>query len=517
MLTRRQLIGRMGTAALLAGGNAKLADAAGRPGLEASSATPCGQTRSREFFYRPACAWAGDFIPFCKDGTFHLFYLLDWRDRWEHGEGVSWYQVSTRDFVHFTDHGEMLAHGTEQDQDLYVFTGSVIEAEGRFHIYYTGHNGYLEKQGKPRQAIMHAVSEDLLHWQKIPHDIIYAPEAIYARDDWRDAFVFRNQEAGEYWMLVAARLKTGPSRRRGCTALCTSKDLKKWEVREPFYAPGLYYTHECPDLFRMGDWWYLIFSEFSDRKVTRYRMSRSLKGPWLVPANDTFDGLAYYAAKTAADGNRRFIFGWNPTRDDNNDNRSWQWGGNLVVHEVVQERDGTLSVRMPETVERAFGKQLSCSFKPSLGKCEIAGDSVKLAAPGSFACAVAGSLPKPAKVELSVAFEAGTKGCGIMIGVSDDLEKAYYIRLEPDSNRLVLDSWPRAGGVPFMVGIERPMALKPGGTTELKVIVDASICEIYAGGKIAMSTRMYGRHSSTWGVFAKEGAAQFRNFRVTAL
>ena len=62
---------------------------------------------------------------------------------------------------------------------------------------------------------------------------------------------------------------------------------------------GLYFTHECPDLFRMGEWWYLVFSEFSERCVTRYRMARSLAGPWLAPAEDTFDGRAFYAAKTA--------------------------------------------------------------------------------------------------------------------------------------------------------------------------------------------------------------------------
>ena len=42
------------------------------------------------------------------------------------------------------------------------------------------------------------------------------------------------------------------------------RDLKSWEVREPFWTPGLYFTHECPDLFRMGDWWYLVFSKFSE-------------------------------------------------------------------------------------------------------------------------------------------------------------------------------------------------------------------------------------------------------------
>ena len=147
---------------------------------------------------------------------------------------------------------------------------------------------------------MHAVSDDLLHWTKQPGEMFFSPGDNFESHDWRDPFVFWNPEAKEYWMLTAARLKTGPSRRRGCTALSTSRDLVHWTVRDPFWAPGLYFTHECPDLFKMGDWWYLVFSEFSERMHTRYRMARSLKGPWLTPANDTFDGRAYYAAKTAS-------------------------------------------------------------------------------------------------------------------------------------------------------------------------------------------------------------------------
>ena len=115
------------------------------------------------FFYKPDAAWAADFIPFYKDGLYRLFYLLDWRDRAGHGEGTPWYQISTADFVNFTEHGQMLERGAPEEQDLYVFTGSVIEGEGSYHIFYTGHNPYYRKQGKPEQGVMHAVSDDLLH------------------------------------------------------------------------------------------------------------------------------------------------------------------------------------------------------------------------------------------------------------------------------------------------------------------------------------------------------------------
>jgi beta-fructofuranosidase len=334
------------------------------------------------FFYKPRDAWAADFIPFYHDGRFRLFYLHDWRDPAAHGEGTPWFQISTDDFVHFTEHGGMLPRGSAEEQDLYVFTGSVIEAEGRFHIFYTGHNPHFRRQGRPEQGVMHAVSDDLLHWQKIPQDSFFAPEAGYGPHDWRDPFVFWNAGAGEYWMLLAARLKAGSSRRRGCTALCASKDLHRWEVREPFWTPGLYFTHECPDLFRMGDWWYHVYSTFSERHVTHYRMSRSLQGPWHAPENDSFDGRAYYAAKTASDGQHRYLFGWNATRQGDRDYQPWQWGGSLVVHEVVQEEDGALSVRVPESIDRAFDREVPFRFGPGLGRCELDGDTARLDAPG---------------------------------------------------------------------------------------------------------------------------------------
>jgi beta-fructofuranosidase len=462
-----------------------------------------------EFFYRPQGAWAADFIPFYDGGRFSLFYLHDWRSHSEHGEGTPWYQISTDDFVHFTECGEALPRGTPAEQDLYVFTGSVIKADEQYHIFYTGHNPHFRREGKPEQAVMHAVSDNLLQWRKVSEDTFFAPEADYEPHDWRDPFVFWNEEAGEYWMLLAARLKRGPSRRRGCTALCASKDLKQWQVRAPFWAPGLYFTHECPDLFRRGDWWYLIYSTFSERHVTHYRMSHPLQGPWQAPENDTFDGRAYYAAKSASNGQRRFLFGWTATRQGEKDNGSWQWGGNLVVHEIHQEADGTLSVSVPESIIQAFGRPIPFQFQPGLGHCAIGGGGVRVTSPEGFGCAVAGATPERCKIETTLAFEPNTRGCGVMLRCSEDLGSGYYLRLEPGRNRLVFDSWPRPGDLPFMVELERPLEVAPGQRVTLQLVVDGTVCEVYAAGKIAMSARLYNLPAGQWGVFVNEGAAYF--------
>jgi beta-fructofuranosidase len=291
----------------------------------------------------------------------------------------------------------MIPRGTEKEQDLYVFTGSAIKANGQYHIFYTGHNPHLREQGKPEQGIMHAVSDDMVQWKKIPEHTFFAPADKYEPHDWRDAFVFWNEDAKEYNMLLAARFKTGIPRRRGLTALCTSKDLTKWEVRGPFYAPSLYFTHECPDLFKIGDWWYLLFSEFTDLVRTRYRMSRSLSGPGVIPERDDFDGHAFYAAKTASDGNKRFIFGWNPTRTGSKDNGTWNWGGNLIVHEIQQENNGELTVRVPQTVSDAFRNKVDYSFESGIENVRVGNDVMTLQAAGTFISALAGKMPTTCK------------------------------------------------------------------------------------------------------------------------
>src|SRR5947208_2067500 len=120
-MRRREFIKALGESALLTGTKAAEMRGAQRVG-------------TREFFYRPADSWVGDIIPYYKDGKFRLFFLNLWRETAKHGEGHPWYQVSTEDFIHFTEHGEMLPRGTRDEQDLSVATGCVLEAKGRYHI-----------------------------------------------------------------------------------------------------------------------------------------------------------------------------------------------------------------------------------------------------------------------------------------------------------------------------------------------------------------------------------------------
>lgn len=465
-------------------------------------------------FYRPRPqAAAADFIPFYWRGDYHLFYLEADRSG-EAPEGTPWVHLVTRDFVNFENWGIALGRGAQEDQDLYPFTGSVIERQGVFHIFYTGHNPHFAEQGKPQEAIMRATSTDLRAWRRDPTFRLLAPtEQGYEPHDWRDPFVFWNQAAGEYWMLLAARrANPGPPRWRGLTALAASQDLEHWEVRDPFWAPDEFYTHECPDLFRIGEWWYLVFSEFSEACVTRYRMSRSLRGPWLAPANDTFDGRAYYAAKTAGDGEQRFAFGWLPDREGEKDEGAWMWGGNLVVHEIQQAEDGSLTVRCPEPVRGAFRTPVALSPRPRLGPWAVHDGACATLSGGRFSVLTLGPVPSTSLIETKVTLAPGIRSCGLLLRAADDLTSYYQVRLEPPRQRLVVDRWPRPGDQPVMV--ERRFPMRAERPISLRVLVDGTCLVVYAGDEVALSCRMYDHPEGQLGLFVAEGDAEFRGTTV---
>lgn len=454
-------------------------------------------------FYTPSDGVAADVIPFFWQGRYHLFYLKDYRDAAGHGEGTPWFHLSTTDFVTYEDHGEAIPRGAADEQDLFIFTGCVVEHDGLFHIFYTGHNHHFREAGKPQEAIMHATSTspDLTAWTKDPaNPILLADPARYDIHDWRDPFVFWNEEAGAWWMLLAARKLEGPQHRRGCVALATSPDLATWTIQEPLWAPGLYVTHECPDLFRIDDRWYLVYSTFSERHVTHYRSATSLAGPWLAPDDDQFDTRAWYAAKTASDGDRRFHFGWTATREGDSDDGAWQWGGSIVVHEVTQQPDGTLTVSIPEGVKAAaFAGARSVP-------------DVTLAPGDGFAWQAVGPCGQRSAFAAEVSVEPGTRDVSVHLKASPTLDVSHLLRIEPRRGRVVFDRWPRPGDQPFVQ--ERMFATPDDRPVSLLIVREGTLVEAYVDGTLALSCRAYGDQEGDWALSVAEGAATFREIRI---
>ena len=465
-------------------------------------------------FYRPRGASVGDVIPYFADGEFKLFYLHIWRVPPAQQGVRGWYLLGTNDFVHYREEGPCHIPGG---------TGSVVKVGDLYHLFYC-----IFPKGT--QIICHATSPDLLHWDKHPEEDFAPDPTYYEQSDWRDPLVFWNEQESQWWMLVAARARSSYNR-SGCVGLCVSTDLKTWQARPPLHTPNISLgALECPDLFRMGDWWYLIYSTYTDRFVTQYRMSRTLEGPWLAPEVDTFDGRAYYAAKTGTDGRRRYLFGWNPTRTENEyhwnppgyagfDHATWDWGGHLIVHELVQLPDGRLNVRLPDSVADAYQNPQPLPLSEAVGSWRIDATGAATVSEQGFACATAGPLPSRALVSTRFRFSPGTRRLGLMVRTSKALDQGYQIQFEPDRQRLVFKSYVFAdehgGKIPTgEVDLERPLALQPDRDHHVTLLLDQTVCEVYANDAIALSTRMYDLPAGDLACYVTDGAARFENLTL---
>jgi beta-fructofuranosidase len=447
-----------------------------------------------KLYYQPDGHWFGDCMPFYHAGNFYLYHQRDTRKPGPFGEPFGWALACTNDFVHFEDLGESVKRGGDDEQDQFIFAGSLFEANGVFYAMYTGFNRDYPKQGKASQVLMVATSHDLVNWVKTSEKLV-APQEGYDPYNWRDPYVFWNEDAQEYVLILGARKLDGKKIRTGRTVWFTSTNLKSWNFKGNFWAPNLYYMHEMPDIFKMGEYWYLLTTEYSDRSKTVYRMSKSLNGPWKAPADDAFDGRAYYAARSYADGNKRYLFGWVPTKENEDDLCNWQWGGTLVVHEVCQRDDSTLGVKIPDAVRNAFARKESLCESP-----------VKLSSQDSVSeIYLARNTGDLFKFEAKVTLSAGTRAFGIRLFADETMGEAYEFNIHLAENRLSFDRTPNLPWFRLMNrGLERPIILKANKEYCVQIIVDDTIATIYIDG-VALNTRMYKKAGQALAVYVVDG------------
>ncbi|MGN8027133.1 family 43 glycosylhydrolase [Microbacterium sp. 22242] len=470
--------------------------------------------KSTPVFFRPEDGWVGDVIPFSRDEVLHLWYLFD--DRAVPKSGMPWHLVTTTDLVHFSEQGVAVPSGGPDAEDFNVYTGSVVvDDEGVAHLFSTAQNPERRgSDGRSLQLVAHATSADgVLDWVKHPDLTFGAPEG-YEPGDWRDPFVFRDGDGDGWRMLVAARHDDGPDRRRGTIAQLKSADLRTWAPVEPFWDPRRYIAHECPDVFRWGEWWYLVYSEFSDAFCTRYRRARSLEGPWLMPPrDDAVDSRAFYAAKTVERDGRRFFVGWIATREGDSDDGAWQWAGAMSVLEARQNDDGTLAFQLPGELLASFTEPVEHGLSRR---------AARLDATDRFEQAVGGAdLPDSYLMTAEIEIAAGAEEVGLLLRASPDGDEAGAIRLEPRRDRVVFDRWPRtrtgaeqwqvSGDEPFV--FERPCAL-PAGRHRIEIVVEDDVVVAVVDRSVVLSTRLYHRGGERVGFFVNGGSARLVSLDV---
>ncbi|MGZ3767409.1 MAG: glycoside hydrolase domain-containing protein [Mucilaginibacter sp.] len=454
----------------------------------------------------PVKGYVGDVMPFYDNNTFHLFFLMDWRDNAP--QYHPWYKFNTTDLLNYTYQGQMIGLGTADQQDYTLGTGSVIKEGSTFYGYYTGHNYLFLNTSRPQEGILYATSPDLNKWAKKPGFLI-TPPAGYDFNNFRDPDVFFNDLTNEYWMVVGARKNNA-----GTLVYYTTKDLSSpnWVLQGDFYAPGSYDMMECPDVFKWGNYWYLVFSDTNAQNATHYRYSSSPSGPWTTPASDLLDSRFFYAAKTTFDGKNRYLFGWVPTKSGFSDDGIKDFAGNMSSHLLVQNADGTLSVTLPPAIENAFYKENTATISAKSSDEATSGIDYQLNSTSDLSYALFGNLKGSMVIKTTVNFAQAPQSFGFLLGAHDVSKQTYHLGFQngnAESDRINSGTSSTEASLPF--------PLNANTNYSLKIVIENSIATIYINGQSALSTRIYEMQNADWGIYSSNGAVTFKNLTVYTL
>lgn len=479
-----------------------------------------------------------DPIPVFHDGVYHVIHLSPPADSLGHmapyrSKDTQRHLTST-DMVHWKIIRPALYPGVpgEVDEDG-CWTGSCVVKDGVWYLFYCAYDYDAENN----QKICLATSEDGEHFTKRPEFPILRPAKWLEQIDYRDSYVFWNEDEKKYWMVLAARYaEGGPFHRRGVIVYRTSDDLWNWSDDTALYSPWSIICPECPEMFKMGEYWYLSFSHFGENAKTTYRVAKSCHGPFRVPKLPGFDGRRYYAAKSLSDGKRRFQWGNIYEREELNNKGRWTYAGDMAIpRELVQLSDGDLAVKVVPEVVESFSEKLSYEFISKMGEWKTAGESLKTDARSSFSYGFFKEDSYDAVLlKTHLLHTDGNAAFGILMKSADDLSPSWELVFEPDRHRVAISRYPMALD-PFWVSlnpkidvppmevdgpkhVERPMEFNEDEEIEVKVFVDGSCVEAFVNDRLALSYRIYEplnrKPYYNFGVFVEDGVLEVKNTEI---
>ena len=487
------------------------------------TATYFSSTDEKTFqtFYQPYVGYVGDPMPFYDPVSedFKIMYLQDFRPNPDLTYHPIW-AVSTKDLSSYTSMGELIPYGSANDVDAAIGTGSTIynEEDKLYYTFYTGHT-------PSQEVIMLATSPDFKTWTKNRNLYLRGEDYGYDVKNFRDPFVFKGDD-GKYHMIVSANIET-----KGNLVEFTSTDLLEWHNNGVFMKMLDNRFYECPDIFKMGEWWYMIYSEklATVRKV-QYFKGRTLDELKNITQNVNMDDIwpdnhegfldsrAFYAGKTASNGTDRYIWGWCPTRKGNSnievsDKTEPEWAGALVAHKIIQHQDGTLTLGAAEGIASKYNKTSEIKVMSQSESGVQVNDGNYSLSSGSYT--LFNRLNTHNKITFKVTASSGSDKFGFSFCRGTDSEKFYSIIVSPESNNRNKLNFEEEGGKGFILGADSYFFDTPADNTyNVTILTDNSVCVVYINDVLAYTNRIYGMQKNCWSINCYDGSVTVSDINV---
>ncbi|NYI05165.1 glycoside hydrolase family 32 protein [Allostreptomyces psammosilenae] len=475
------------------------ADPAAGPAVNPAHGTPTGPPAAPDphrpaVHQRPPRNWINDPNgPVFHDGRYHMFFQHNPQAP-VHAD-VHWGHASSPDLLRWTDHPVALAPTPGGDDADGCFSGNTLSLGDRLVAFYSAYRG-----DRWWQPVARAESTDGgLTWRKLPG--LAVPEAPDGVTVFRDPYVWRHGDG--YRMLVGAGFDDG----QGAALLYESADLDRWTYRGPLHrrghepvagGPDTGVMWECPQYVTIGDLGLLIVSAWYEGGGPSHVVA--FTGPETdgrLAAGSPFlldHGPDFYApALMRAPDGRVLLWGWSWEGRQDDWARQAGWAGVLTLpREVTLTPDGR--------AHQAPAREIATLRRPAPDARRLAGHGLTPGAEEPLG-EVGGSFELLARV--TVREDAG---CRLRLVTDEEGGRAReYLDLTlldgallVDRDHASLDGRARGGGY----RLPCPEAV-PGGTVELRIVVDGSIVEVYTGSGRTLTLRCYPTGIPPWRLYAR--------------
>lgn len=472
-----------------------------------------GEADKADLYYKPAVGYVGDPMPFydTREKNYKILYLQEMQKESDLRYHPA-YELITDDAAFYLNIGEAIPCGADQEDDPALGTGSTVEKDGVYYTFYTGH-----KAVSPREVILKATSTDGKVWVKDRSFRLQAP-AGYDQNEFRDPYVFYDDEAKVYRMVISA-IKDG----KAVLAQFTSEDLATWSEATPFFHNKWGRFYECPDVFKMGDYWYLVYSDKDVTRQVQYFFAPTLKQlmamgddpayPWRDEGK--LEGTSFYAGKTASNGTDRYIWGWCASRQGNLPENDRDWAGALVAHKLVQNADGTLGFTIPDAIDKKFTTSVDIQ---EVSKT----DGVEGSVAGGYTLAAGqsvrfGRLNYLNKLSFTVTTTPGTSVFGLSFIDCSDRDYNYRVYVEDRWNNLKFDKVVTGKeGAESRTNINAfAMQQAADGVYHVTMVSDHSACVVYINNQYAFTNRINGMAMNPWALFCSDGQVKVSDLKMS--
>lgn len=450
------------------------------------------------------CPEEGHAMPFDPNGAifwrgrYHLFYIF------QRAGGVHcWGHASSIDLLHWRHHPTALdvAPG---DPDRGIFSGNAfLDREGVPTIMYHGVNvGNCIAQSR----------DDLLeHWAKLAtNPIVPIPKPGDPNhgklESWDPHGWF---EGGSYYAIFGGRPAT----------LLKGPELTQLKYLHPFVENDRLSTEgddiSCPDFFPLGKKHVLV-------AISHQRGVRAWVGTWkddhFAAENHTvmtYPGSSYFAPETLLDAHgRRILWGWVLDLRGGTD----LWSGVLSAPRVLTlGDDDTLRIAPAAELEKLRlnpRQRRDLALDGEMRLADLTGDSLDLAL----------------EIQPGTASEVGVK-----VRCSPDGAEQTTIVFDPKASELRIDfsKSSLATNIPYRSWVinapkdaaERdrrvtvqsaPLALRENEPLRLRVLLDRSMLEVFANGRLCLTQRIFPTRPDSLGVAltARGGTARVTSFEA---